>query len=110
MIELPDDYELLVPGRARGDPGINGLFDFWQQIMGYPISSDKTKQRRYAHILLQSHDLEDIHMHIRLAREARSDRYAPRIAGLDDLYYKWDKLMEWGLRRGQNHSEVVELD
>ena len=110
MFELPDGYDEVVPAGKYGKPSINTLFDYWESMMGYPITVKKTENRRFAEILLRRETLQRIQEYIALASMARSDQYAPRITSLVDLYYKWDKLTDWGMRKHSQHNDVINLD
>lgn len=107
MFELPDGYDEVV---RYGKPSINELFDYWEQIMGYPITVKKTENRRFANLLIKREGLERAKQYVLASSYARSDQYAPRITSLTDLYYKWDKLTEWGMRRRAKSDDVIKLD
>jgi hypothetical protein len=111
MFELPDGYDEVVPQGARfGKPSINLLFDFWESTMGYPITVKKTDNRRFADLLIKREGLQRVQEYVALASMSRSDKYAPRITSLVDLYYKWDKITDWAMRKRSQQSDVINLD
>lgn len=111
MLKLPEGHDEVVANNGKyGKPDINQLFEFWQDAMGYPITVKKNDNRRFAAILLKRESLERIQEYIMLAWAARTDRYAPQVSSLIDLYYKWDRLTEWAMRKRTKNNEVIDLD
>lgn len=110
MFELPDGYdEVMRYSGKQGKPEINRLFDEWELTMGYPITVKKTENRRFAHMLLKREDEQRVREYIALASVARSDQYAPRITSLIDLYYKWDRLTDWAMRKHSQNGDIIDL-
>lgn len=108
MQELPESSDGAVV--SYGKPTINALFEHWEQVMGYPITVKKTENRRFANLLINREGLERVKQYIYASAYARSDQYAPRITSLTDLYYKWDKLTDWGKRKQAHQTDVINLD
>lgn len=111
MFEIPDGYdEVMAYSGKQGKPSINLLFDNWLELMGYPITVKKTENRRFAELLLKREGLERVREYIALASVARSDQYAPRVTSLVDLYYKWDRLTDWAMRKSSQNGDIINLD
>lgn len=77
---------------------ITHLFDYWEEIVGFRITSDLKKQRKYASDLIKENPIPAIEKMINGVAMASKDQFAPRISNFRQLYYKWDELKGWGQR------------
>lgn len=107
MLEISGGQDEVV---SYGKPSINTLLDYWAQTMGYPITVKKVENRRFANTLIKREGLERVQEYVALALVARSDQYAPRVTSLVDLYYKWDKLTDWAMRKHSQNGDIINLD
>jgi len=78
-----------------GNSDINDLFDEWERVCGYKITS-KVKLNRYTcQRLLKSRGKESILKALPYVAESQSDKYAPNIVNFMDLEEKWNALGVW---------------
>lgn len=110
MQELSDGNGEIVPAKQYGKPDINELFDYWEFTMGYPITVKKVENRRFANTLLRTRSSEVIQQYVALVAANRSERFVPQVSGFVDLYYKWDKLTEFFMRKQAQGNDIINLD
>lgn len=105
-VQPPEDNQ-----ESYGRADINKVFEEWNTWMGYPITAKVAQNRNFAHNLIRREGLQRVLEYIVVASSARSDQFAPRITSIIDLYYKWDRLTDWGMRQQQKQQNdiVVEL-
>lgn len=78
-----------------GNSDINDLFEAWERVCGYKITS-KVKLNRYTcQRLLKSRGKESILKALPYVAESQSDKYAPNIVNFMDLEEKWNALGVW---------------
>lgn len=78
-----------------GNSDINDLFDEWERVCGYKITS-KVKLNRYTcQRLIKSRGKESILKALPYVAESQSDKYAPNIVNFMDLEEKWNALGVW---------------
>lgn len=78
-----------------GNSDINDLFDEWERVCGYKITS-KVKLNRYTcQRLLKSRGKDSILKALPYVAESQSDKYAPNIVNFMDLEEKWNALGVW---------------
>ena len=75
---------------------INELFDYWNEKVGYPISSRIKQNRNACNNLSKKYGVDGTKQLIDGVVLAQSDEYAPRIADFSDLQAKTNKLIMWG--------------
>lgn len=86
---------------------IDGLFDYWEKVVGYRIKSDVKKNRTFASKVLKEHTKEEVVMMIHNCAIATNDKFAPRVANFVQLYRKWDDMELWvkrEVRGGQKRA------
>lgn len=79
-----------------GNPDINELFEYWQEIIGYEITSRRQANRNACKNLVARHTLIGTKKLVEGVRQAQDDKYAPRIADFCDLQSKLNQLLVWG--------------
>jgi len=78
-----------------GNSEINELFDEWERVCGFKITS-KVKLNRFAcQRLLKSRGKDSIFKALPYVAESQSDKYAPTIVNFMDLEEKWNALGVW---------------
>lgn len=78
-----------------GNPDINDVFDEWERVCGFRITS-KVKLNRYAcQRLLKSRGKESIFKALPYVAESQTDKFAPNIVNFMDLEEKWNALGVW---------------
>jgi len=78
-----------------GNSDINELFEAWERVCGFKITS-KVKLNRYAcQRLLKSRGKDSIFKALPYVAESQSDKYAPNIVNFMDLEEKWNALGVW---------------
>ena len=75
---------------------INELFGYWNEKVGYPISSRIQQNRNACNNLSKKYGVDGTKHLIDGVVLAQSDEYAPRIADFSDLQAKTNKLIMWG--------------
>ena len=91
--------------KEYGDPDINKMFDYWEQTVGYSITSKRQANRNACSNLIKKHTSEGLHKLIQGVALAQNDRYAPRIADFVGLQAKTNELIVWG-KNNINKQEV----
>lgn len=91
-----------------GNPDIQLSFDYWQEVVGYELTSNLVKNR-YAckNILKKTHGIADMRRLIDGVAIAADDKYAPRIADFCELQSKINELMLWGRKNNINQNNKV---
>lgn len=96
--ETPEKY---------GNPEINEMFDFWESVVGYPISSRKKANRYACSNLLKKHKKDGLKKLIVGVSLAQNDKYAPKISDFTTLQAKLNDLLLWG--KNNNRKKVMVL-
>ncbi len=104
IVEASDGTRVMINGRQN--PDIEASFIHWQQIVGYPISSNITKNRFAASNLVKKHGLEGVKGLIRGVAKSQQDQYAPRISDFVELQAKLSQLLAWGRRSTTNSGGI----
>lgn len=86
---------------------IDDMFDSWERIVGYKISSKLPTNRTAIASLLKNRTRDSIERMLQGVVMSQSDQYAPRISNFIDLNKKWDELIVWGKRTSTNQSKRV---
>lgn len=79
-----------------GRPDINDLLDYWHTVIGYPITSKVTANRRAITNLIKKHQVAGVRKLIDGVALAQNDTYAPRVSDFCDLQSKLNQLIAWG--------------
>lgn len=87
---------------------IDELFELWEQVVGTPISGQKTKNRYACSNLLRSHGKEKVAQFITGVALSLDDEYAPSIADFIGLQANLNRLITWGHKRNRK-AKVVEI-
>lgn len=78
-----------------GNSDINELFDEWEKVCGFRVTS-KVRLNRYAcQRMLKSRGKDSILKALPYVAESQSDKYAPNIVNFMDLEEKWNALGVW---------------
>lgn len=102
------------PVRSQRSLDIDQAFVIWQEIMGYPLSANKT-DRRYINVMLNKKDmdLDKLRNMIRLVEASQHDRYKRfSITNFTELYYKTNDLMAWAREKHaqqQTNAATMEI-
>ena len=104
IVEASDGTRVMINGRQN--PDIEASFIHWQQIVGYPISSNTKKNRFAVSNLVKKHGLDGIKGLIRGVAKSQQDQYAPRISDFVELQAKLSQLLAWGRRSTTNSGGV----
>lgn len=91
-----------------GDSEIKEMFDFWEHITGTPVTSNLAKNKRAVSGLLKRHGSENVKQMIKGAALAQTKDYAPQISNFIKLSDKWEALIVWGKKQG-NNGKVVSI-
>ena len=100
--------------RSQRSLEIDEAFRMWEEIMGYPLTPNKT-DRPSVHNMLQRKgmDLEKLRMLIVLVKKSQSDRYKRfSITDFTSLKYKQNELVAWAHEKTaqqKNDSKMVEV-
>lgn len=94
--ETPKEY---------GNSEINELFKYWEEVVGYGITSKRQANRNACSNLMKKHTAEGVRKLIVGVSFAQSDRYAPRIADFISLQSKMNELILWG-KKSHTKQEV----
>ncbi len=86
-----------------GKPEINELFEYWHKTIGFPISSNKQKNRYACNNLIKNHGIVDAKRLVDGVERASNDKYAPRIADFIQLQSKLNDLLVWGKKQSTNN-------
>jgi hypothetical protein len=90
-----------------GKPEVNGLFDYWQEKIGYPISSQVQKNRNACNNLLKKYGSDAAKQLIDGVALANESDFAPRIADFIELQAKTNKLILWGKSQQKKGIAVI---
>jgi hypothetical protein len=80
---------------------IDLLFEKWESIVGYGVTSNLKANREAASKLIRENSMDAIEKMIGGVALSHADQYAPRISNFIQLYRKWDDLKAWGRRSQQ---------
>lgn len=89
------------PAKKTGSKDINDMFDYWQQTLGYSLTSKRQANRYACSNLIKKFGVADLKRLIDGVGQANSDRYAPKISDFCDLQSKLNQLLAWG----KNHNQ-----
>lgn len=90
-----------------GKSEINELFDNWEEVVGYKITGNMTKNRYAANNLFKKHGLDGVQKLIRGVHISQTDKYAPRISDFVSLQSKYNDLLAWGKRTGNQSAKIA---
>jgi hypothetical protein len=102
--------EVLVPNTTKvvyGKKHINDLFEFWQDNVGYEITSRRQANRNACSSLYKKYGQEGVEKLIMGVVKTESDKYAPRISDFAELQAKLNQLLAWGKKQSTNTMEVI---
>lgn len=89
-----------------GNEEINKLFDYWQDKVGYPITSKTTLNRRAAYNLQRKYK-DDVYKLIDGVALAQGEKFAPQISDFSELQSKLNNLLAWGKKRTDSRMEII---
>jgi hypothetical protein len=93
------------PPKRYGKPEINELFDYWEEMVGHPITSNIKGNRAAASNLLKKHGRDAVRKMIGGVAYSHGEKYAPTIANFSQLQSKWDELIIWGKKHKSRGSK-----
>lgn len=102
------------PVRSQRSLEIDEAFRIWEEVMGYPLQTNKT-DRPAVHNMLQRKDmdLDKLRMLIVLVKKSQADRYKRfSITDFTSLKYKQNELIAWAHEKAaqqKQDSKVVEV-
>lgn len=102
------------PVRSQRSLEIDEAFRIWEEVMGYPLQTNKT-DRPAVHNMLQRKDmdLDKLRMLILLVKKSQADRYKRfSITDFTSLRYKQNELIAWAHEKAAQQkvdSKVVEV-
>jgi hypothetical protein len=95
-----------------GNQDINLIFNFWEKIVGYPITSKKQANRNACNNLLKKYTSEQLQQLIRAVAYAHTQKYAPQISDIAGLQSKLNELLRWGKTNisngGQSETRIID--
>lgn len=100
--------------RSQRSLEIDEAFRIWEEVMGYPLTPNKT-DRHAVHNMLQRKDmdLDKLRMLVVLVKKSQADRYKRfSISDFTDLRYKQNELIAWAHEKAaqqKQDSKVVEV-
>lgn len=94
----------VVLGSTYGKPEINSMFNYWQEQVGYEITSRKQANRNACNNLYKKYGEEKLKQLILGVAKAQEDRFAPRIGDFVALQSDLNKLLAWG--RSQQLTKI----
>ena len=87
-----------------GNPYINEMFEYWQNTVGYEITSRKQANRNACKNLLAKYKTAGVKQLIDATAIAQSDQYAPRISDFSSMQSKLNDLIAWGKKKGKTNA------
>lgn len=90
-----------------GNPVINKMFGYWNNEVGYAITSKLQANRRACNNLLKKHGEAGLEKLIKGVAVSSDDQYAPRIADFTELQSKLNSLILWGKKQSNNKIGVI---
>lgn len=87
-----------------GNNDINEMFEYWQNTVGYEISSRIQANRYACKNLLAKYKVAGVKQLIDATAIAQSDQYAPRISDFSSMQSKLNDLIAWGKKKGQTNA------
>lgn len=99
--ETPQEY---------GNKEVNDLFKYWEEVVGYPITSNKQKNRNACMNLIKSRGFEATKTLVNSVAYTHTERFAPSISDFYSLQSKMNELIAWGKRKGNAaNNRMVEI-
>lgn len=89
-----------------GNEEINKMFDYWENRLGYPITSKTTLNRRAAYNLHRKYK-DDVYKLIDGVAMAQGEKFAPQISDFSELQSKLNNLLAWGKKRTDSRMEII---
>lgn len=96
--------EVLLRNTAYGKPEINDMFNYWNEKVGYEITSRRQANRNACNNMYKKYGKEKLEQLIVGVSKAQEDRYAPRIGDFVELQGNLNKLLAWG--KAQQTSQI----
>ena len=94
---------------SYGNPDINEIIESFTKYTGLKLTNIK-RQRMFATHLIRSHGKEATIGMIQIIALTLEDKYAPRIADLEKLYYKWNDVEIYGRKKVATSRETTLVD
>ena len=83
-----------------GNPEINGMFDYWQEQLGYALTAKRQMNRNACSNLIKKHGADGLKALIRGVAASHEDKYSGvHISDFIELQANTNKLMAWGRKK-----------
>ncbi len=82
------------------------MFEYWQKIVGFKITSKVKQNRNACNNLIKKHSKATLEQLIRMVGAASTDRYSPRISDFVELQAKTNELVTWAKKQSNNVNGV----
>lgn len=86
-----------------GNSDINSMFKYWNDVVGYEITSKRQANRNACSNLIKKHGVDKLIKLIDGVAMAHADQYAPRISDFIGLQSKLNELMLWGKQKSTSN-------
>ena len=86
--------------KDKSKPEINDMFTFWEETIGYPVTSNRQRNRNACSNLLKKYHVAGLKQLINATAASQSDKYAPRVSDFISLQSKINELLAWAKRKG----------
>jgi len=94
---------------SYGNPDISEVLDTFTKLTGLKLTNIK-RQRRFASTLIKREGKDNVLTGIAFVASIMDDKYAPRIADIEKLYYKWGELQLYGRKKSASARETTLVD
>jgi hypothetical protein len=94
---------------SHGNSDINEVLEAFTKLTGLKLTNIK-RQRQFASTLLRREAKADILSAIEFVAGTMDDKYAPRVADIEKLYYKWGELQLYGRKKRATYRETTLVD
>lgn len=107
--EVRSNSKELATPRTYGNPEINEMFVYWEQVIGYKILANVRANRNACSNLVKKHGVDGVRRLVDGVSLAKQDQFAPRIADFAQLQSKYNELVSWGQvqHRKKSGLEVI---
>lgn len=90
-----------------GKPEINEMFNEWELIVGYKISSEVKRNRNACSNLLKKYNEAGVRQLISLVATSHTDKFSPRVSDFYTLQSKLNELLAWAKQKGATTKPKV---
>lgn len=93
--------------KEYGNPDINEMFSYWQEMIGYPITAKRQKNRQSCSNLLKTYKKVGVKKLINTVAAAHHDKYAPGISDFIELQANLNRLSQWAKRQVTDNVQEI---